>query len=149
MPDGSITTASDLIKGLGDLYAGIDLGITLGEVATGDKNIREAYHVVFGITVGAAVASAGASATVALAAGFTAEYAANHVVQWIGALGDLNRDFQSYADEQIEQFIKENSNIKPGTYNNPIELYRGMLGLPENPYNREVGGPHLNHIPIP
>ncbi len=131
-PDGSTSKITDLLDGLGKLSTGIQGGITFGEVANGDKDIRDAYHFVFGVVIADAAAQAGAGAVLSGALGFGAEAIANNMLDWMEDMGDANDQLKAYFESEVQQWVIENSDIAPGTYDNPIDLFRGMLGLPKS-----------------
>ena len=43
-------------------------------------------------------------------------------MDWMEQMGQLNDQLAEYFNEQVAQFVENNSDIPPGTYDNPIDI---------------------------
>jgi hypothetical protein len=130
LPNHDVVRAGDLLEGLGKLETGIAAGITLGEVLTGQADIKEAFNFAFGVAVESMAAEAGASAVVAFALGYTSEYVASNILDWMDQMGQANQAYQQYFNDQLQTWVQNNSDISPGAYDNQVDMLRGMFGWP-------------------
>ncbi len=141
LPNGTVAKATDLLAGVGQITTILQGGLTIAEVIDGGKNAHDALYFLFGVTVTAMAAEAGAGAVLAGALGFGAEYAAGHILEWMEAMGDLNDQLQEYFNEQIAEWVQNNSDIPPDAYDNPIDMIRGMMGWPVFNYDGDYNIP--------
>lgn len=124
------TLAVDLIEGLEHANMLAQAGTLTVGVVTGNLDVKAAINFAFGVTVSSAAAAADAPAFGVAALGFAAEYAANHLVDWMDELGRENDKLQAYMQAEILRYVQTHSDIPAGTYTNPWDMLRGMMGLP-------------------
>jgi hypothetical protein len=135
LPDGTQTTLGALHEGIGRVFTGLQAAITVGELIDGGKNVHDAINFLFGVTVTAMAAQAGAGAFLAGALGFTAEYAAGHILEWMEGAGRANAWLQDYFQAEVAEWVQNNST--PAEYTSPMDMLRGMFGWERNPYQNE------------
>lgn len=119
---------SELLQEMGRLFDLVDAGLTVAQLLNGEIDLHDATMFAFGMTAGAIAASASGSALVGVVVGLAVENSAEYIMDWMEMMGQLNAQLADYFNEQVAQFVENNSDIPPGTYDNPIDMIRGMMG---------------------
>jgi hypothetical protein len=128
--DGSLVPATEMLHGLGEISTMIQGAATLAQIANGDADAHEAFSFVFGVAVEAMAADAGWAAVPAYVAGYTAETISNNIVDWLTAFQEANAYYSNEINQELQQYLVENGYTQPGATDNPVDVIRGMLGMP-------------------
>ncbi|HEY0312313.1 MAG TPA: hypothetical protein VGC56_07425 [Allosphingosinicella sp.] len=132
MPDHTLSDAAHMLGNLDKALTAIQAG-TLGyEIAVGDKDFHDAIAFAFGLTAAAMAAEAEAPAVFEFLIGEGAEYAANHMVDWIDATKVWINDEAHSASQEVQHWVETHQD-QTGDNRNPIQVYQGMFGIPISP----------------